>query len=141
MSAQQNYAPISDGNIGIGLNEEPQETTSATCMNLPERVLAPFSYLLGFVSGVLVLVFERNSEYVRFHAWQSCILNLFTAFVYFITIFIPFSGALLAWILLIVNIYAIFRATFDASTQYLWKIPMIGALAEKQVYGTNSLPF
>jgi len=38
---------------------------------LTPRVAAVLAYLAGPFSGVLVLLAERTSGYVRFHAWQS----------------------------------------------------------------------
>ena len=38
---------------------------------LAPRVAAVLAYLAGPFSGALVLLAERSSGYVRFHAWQS----------------------------------------------------------------------
>ena len=38
---------------------------------LTPRVAAVLAYLAGPFSGVLVLLAERTSGFVRFHAWQS----------------------------------------------------------------------
>ena len=44
---------------------------------LSENMAAAFSYLLGPLSGLLVLVLERENKFVRFHALQSTIWFLF----------------------------------------------------------------
>ncbi|KAI7896748.1 uncharacterized protein EV154DRAFT_410835 [Mucor mucedo] len=40
--------------------------------SLPIRVdvEASIAYVLGPVTGLLLLIFERQNDYVRFHAWQ-----------------------------------------------------------------------
>lgn len=41
---------------------------------LEPRIAGALCYLLSVVTGVLFLVLEKNSRFVRFHAWQSIIL-------------------------------------------------------------------
>lgn len=48
--------------------EAPHEATGR------ENLVAASSYLLGWFSGLLVLAFGRDSEYVRFHAAQSVVV-------------------------------------------------------------------
>jgi uncharacterized membrane protein len=43
---------------------------------LDENVAAFFCYLLGFVTGIVFLVVEKKSAFVRFHARQSTITFL-----------------------------------------------------------------
>jgi uncharacterized membrane protein len=45
----------------------PEESSTG----LTPRVAAVLAYLAGPFSGVLVLLAERTSGFVRFHAWQS----------------------------------------------------------------------
>jgi uncharacterized membrane protein len=52
------------------------------------------AYLLGFVSGILLLVVEKDSPFVRFHAMQSTVLFLAVLVVNFLLVATP-----LAWIL------------------------------------------
>jgi uncharacterized membrane protein len=47
------------------------EESSST--GLDPHVAAALAYLAGPFSGVLILLAERTSAYVRFHAWQSVI--------------------------------------------------------------------
>lgn len=35
---------------------------------------APLAYLLGAISGILLLILETRNDYVRFHAWQSTLI-------------------------------------------------------------------
>ena len=41
-------------------------------------------YLLFWLSGIIVLLLEKKSEFVRFHALQSIVYFAITTFVYFI---------------------------------------------------------
>jgi len=41
-----------------------------TTLGLDEKVEAALSYLLFFVSGIIILILEQKSSFVRFHAAQ-----------------------------------------------------------------------
>ncbi len=44
-----------------------------TSIGLPENVEVTLSYILGLVTGIIFLIFEKDSEFVRFHAMQSVV--------------------------------------------------------------------
>ena len=52
--------------------EEKQAATGGGS-GLPENVAGALAYVLGPVTGVLFLVLEKKSKFVRFHAMQSLI--------------------------------------------------------------------
>ncbi|PVV04990.1 hypothetical protein BB560_000491 [Smittium megazygosporum] len=141
MSANQNYVPVGDGNFGVEETEQVNTSPPTTAFNLPENVLAPLAYLFGFPSAVLLLVVEKNSEYVRFHAWQSAIMNLMLFAIYILVTFLSFLSGIVSIAVFFLYVYTIYRAFKDAPSQTLFKLPIIGQIAENQVYGTNSLPF
>ncbi len=97
-----------------------------------ERLLAAFSYVGWFLTGLLVLLATKN-RFVRFHAMQSTILfgGIFISFC--ILFFIPIVGwiinyfvGLAAFILWIVLIW-------KAASGEEYKVPIIGDMAEKQL--------
>ena len=59
--------------------------TERTSLGLDANLAAALSYLLGFVSGIIVLVLEKDNRFVRFHALQSVL---------------AFGGITLLWVLL-----------------------------------------
>ena len=46
-------------------------TTAASTTGLDPNFAAALAYLAGPFSGATILLAERKSEYVRFHAWQA----------------------------------------------------------------------
>jgi len=101
------------------------------------KAAALLSYLLGFVSGIVFFVIEKENKFVRFHAMQSIIVFggifvlrfvLMTAFgfipsvVYMVSVMISIAGLIL-WVVLMVKAY---------QGEY-FKLPVIGDMAEKQV--------
>jgi uncharacterized membrane protein len=119
----------------------PEVVTSST--GLEPTIAAALAYLVGPVSGVLILLAERSSRYVRFHAWQSIIglgglwaigfvLYLF-AFVALLVSPTAFRVMLwlagltwLAWV--IVWIVCLVKA-FSGE---MWKLPIAGSQAEQR---------
>ncbi|EPQ63605.1 Bgt-3076 [Blumeria graminis f. sp. tritici] len=87
--------------------------------------------LLPPVGGFLLLIFEQQSDYVRFHACQSALV--FTALG---VAHLLFSWSnFLSWLLLFVDIILIAfltrRAHRDAATLDRYEVPAFGRLASK----------
>jgi len=87
--------------------------------------------LLPPAGGVLLLVLEQKSDYVRFHAWQSALLFTFIFVVHLI-----FSwSSFLSWTFLLCDLVLIgwltFRAYHDADTLDRCEVPFFGTLASK----------
>ena len=118
---------------------------------LSENMAAALSYLLGPLSGLLVLVLERDNKFVRFHALQSTIWFLFMWIIYWIVGFvstilgaIPLIGWLLGWVVGVVlipvmivwwlgllgsKIFLMFRAASGSE----FRLPFVGDVAWNQI--------
>ena len=101
--------------------DRPGETSST---GLDAPVAAMLAYGLGWLTGALFLAVERNSRFVRFHAWQSVLtfLPLFIVF-WFVPlwfVFWPLSVAL--WLVLM---YKAFKGE-------RFKLPVVGDIAERR---------
>jgi len=85
--------------------------------------------LLPPAGGVLLLITEHKSDYVRFHAWQS---SLLFAFIVVLHVIFSFS-ALVSYLLLVVDLVLIsflsLRAYRDADTLDRCEVPFFGPLA------------
>ena len=53
---------------------EPTSQPSST--GLDPNLAGLLTYVLGFISGLVFLVLEKQNSYVRFHAYQSTIVFL-----------------------------------------------------------------
>jgi uncharacterized membrane protein len=77
--------------------------------------------LLPPAGGVLLLMLEHQSDYVRFHAWQS---SLLFAFVFVIHIIFSWSS-FISWVLLVGDVGGIgwltWRAYLDGESETKWK--------------------
>ncbi|KAF2432334.1 hypothetical protein EJ08DRAFT_669416 [Tothia fuscella] len=115
------------GNYGVGRQDlDLFETRLGIRMDW-EACLAYLA--LPPAGGVLLLVLEHKSDYVRFHAWQSSLL-----FTFLFIIHIIFSwSSFLSWMLFLGDLGLIglltFKAYVDAATLDRFEVPFFGPLA------------
>lgn len=98
-----------------------------------EHLMAAASYLLGFITGIIFLLIEKQSVFVRFHAMQSTILFGGVFILNFALGFIPILG----WIVGLGLSFAAFIfwivCMWKAFQGEMYKVPWVGNLAEKQL--------
>jgi len=111
---------------------------------LSENVVAALSYVLGPLSGIFVLVAERENKFVRFHALQSTLWFLLLWIVFWVVGILtglPLIGGILwlltrpvmwIWTLLFVSskLFLILQAALGRQ----FKLPFIGDVAWNQVH-------
>src|SRR5436190_16636542 len=73
----------------------PQHTEK-TSTGFDANVAAALSYLVGFVTGIIFLLVEKENKFVRFHAMQSTLLFIGIILVNVVLKMIPFVGLLVA---------------------------------------------
>jgi len=105
-----------------------------TSLNIPLRIEATLAYLLlPPAGGVVLLLFEHKSDYVRFHAWQSSML--FSA-VFLLHIIFSWT-AIISWLLfvgdLVLICYLAMCAFRNADTLDRVEVPFFGRLASSFV--------
>lgn len=106
---------------------------NSSFFGLDENVAALLTYAVGFVSGIIFLVLEKNSRFIRFHAMQSILLSVIYIVLLFILAIMPVIGwfmfiliipaALILWIALMLKAYR---------HEYV-RIPIIAAIVNKQI--------
>jgi len=106
------------------------EDMGKTSTGLEENIASGLCYVFGWLSGLILLLIEKESKEVRFHAMQSIIvfggfniLNIVLSISIIGIPLIPLLGviALIVWILLMVKGFQGKR----------YKLPVVGDLAEK----------
>ena len=68
------------------------EHTDRTSLGCDANVAAALAYLLGWISGVAILLIERHNAFVRFHALQSVLVFGFLSLAWFFSVSIPLVG-------------------------------------------------
>ena len=102
-----------------------------TSTGMQPNLAALLSYLLGFVTGIIFYLIEKENKFVRFHAMQSILVFGFLFVLQFILPFIPVIG----WILLpLVSILCVVLWIILLIKSYqgeYFKLPIAGNIAEK----------
>ncbi|MFZ5366096.1 MAG: DUF4870 domain-containing protein [Patescibacteria group bacterium] len=99
-----------------------------TGTGLPTNTAAALSYVLGWLTGIVFLLIEKD-PFVRFHAMQSIItFGLLT-----VLSFVPIVGWMLSPFLMIIGFILWLVLIFKAYQGEKFKVPVIGDFAEKQV--------
>lgn len=91
------------------------------------------SYLLGFITGIIFLLVEKQSKFVRFHAMQSTILYGGIFIINIALGFIPILGWLLGLLLSFVAFILWIMCMWKAFQGEMYKVPYVGDLAEQQL--------
>ncbi len=98
---------------------------------LEPRLAAVLCYLLGIISGMILLSVEREDRFVRFHALQSILYSAVAAVVLVsVALAELYSlGALLGLASLALWLYLMYRAARGERYQ----LPCLGAWADRNV--------
>ena len=103
------------------MEEKEQSSTG-----LEENVAGFLCYLLGFVTGIVFLVVEKKSSFVKFHAKQSTITFL-GLFVILVAVgWVPVLGTLI-WIFTLI-LWLVLMIKALQGKRYL--LPIVGKFAE-----------
>jgi uncharacterized membrane protein len=98
-----------------------------------ENLMAAAAYLLGFITGILFLLVEKESKVVRFHAMQSTILFGGIFVVNLGLSFIPFLGWFVGLILSFAAFVFWLLLMWKAFQGEMYKVPYVGDIAEQQL--------
>lgn len=111
------------------MGEQPVNTGSG----LQENIAGLLCYVLGWITGIIFLIIEKENKFVRFHAWQS--IFVFGAYTILVIIlnFIPIVGWILSVLLGILAFILWVVLMYKAYQGQLYKLPVAGDIAENQV--------
>ncbi len=98
-----------------------------------ENLKGALAYLLGFITGIVLLLVEKNSRFVRFHAMQSTVLFGGLFVVNLALGFIPLLGWALGFLISIVAFILWLLLMWKAFNGETYKVPFVGEIAEKQL--------
>jgi len=113
-----------------------------TSVGLDENVEALLTYILGFVTGIIFLIIEKESQFVRFHAMQSTItfagfwiVSMILSYVLIPTIAFGFFfiGGLLVMLVNFAAFITWILCMYKAYKGEWFKLPIVGDIAEQQI--------
>ena len=98
-----------------------------------ENLMGAAAYLLGFITGIIFLLVEKESKFVRFHAMQSTILFGAIFVINLALGFIPVLGWLVGLLLSFAAFILWIVCMWKAFQGEMFKVPYVGDLAEQQL--------
>jgi uncharacterized membrane protein len=122
----------------LGAAETPAPTEGAgkpeseSSTGLSANVAGLLCYVLTWVTGIIFVVLEKKSTFVRFHAWQSIMTFGVLTVAELILAWIPFVGWILSILIGILMFVLWIILMIQAGTGKMWKVPLAGDWAEKQ---------
>lgn len=102
---------------------------SSTGLN--ENVAGLLCYVLGWITGLVFLLVEKDSAFVKFHAMQSLMTFLALGILSAVLSFIPYIGAIIGGIIGLITIVLWIVLMIKAYQGERWKVPIIGDFAER----------
>ncbi len=104
--------------------------TEKTSTGFDANVAAALSYLVGFVTGIVFLLVEKENKFVRFHAMQSTLVFTGIVAVDILLQIVPILGALIV-IFVVIPASALLwlLLMYKAYQGEEFKLPLVGQMA------------
>jgi uncharacterized membrane protein len=102
-----------------------------TSTGLDENIAGLLCYVLGWISGLVFFLIEKENKFVRFHALQSIIVFGVLFIAGFILGYIPFIGWVFKWLISVLALVLWIILMIKAYQGEKFKLPWAGDLAEK----------
>ncbi|MDV2583369.1 DUF4870 domain-containing protein [Alkalibacillus haloalkaliphilus] len=116
--------------------DEEEDKKSST--GLENNVAGLLCYLFGFITGLIFLLVEKDSKFVRYHAFQSIFIWVSLFVLSMVIGFVPLIGWLISLLLAPVG-FVIWIVCMIKAYQGKWfKFPVVGNIAEEQVNKMNN---
>ncbi len=108
-----------------------------TSLGLEENIAGALCYILGWITGLVFFLLEKENRFVRFHAMQSIAtflpLTLIVWIIQVLFLWVPvISWAIMSliWILTLILWVVLMIKAYQGE---LFKLPIVGDFAEKQI--------
>lgn len=108
-------------------NENMNSSTS-----LAPNIAAMITYLLGFITGIIFIIIEKENKFVRFHAMQSIIVSVALLILSVVLGFVPVIGWLISIIIAPVTFVLWVILIYKAYNNEWFELPVIGKIAREQ---------
>lgn len=110
----------------VQVNPDPSST------GLDPKVAGLLCYSLIFITGIIFLVLEKQSRFVKFHAMQSVVVFAALMVINIVLGFIPIIGWLAAFIITPLSFILWIALMLLALQGKMFKVPFVGDWAEQQ---------
>ena len=111
------------------MEDDTQQEETETSLGIIANFEALLCYSFGWVTGIIFLVMEKKSAFVRFHAMQAVVTFLGLMVVMIVLVMIPGVGTLMASCLWFVGVALWAVLMWKAYSGAWFRLPVIGNFA------------
>jgi len=121
--------------IGVAATptEDAARSEAESSTGLSANVAGLLCYVAGWITGIVFLVLEKRSTFVKFHAYQSIMTFGVLTVAQLVLGWIPFVGWVLTILIGILMFILWIILIIQAGSGKMWKVPWAGDWAEKQI--------
>jgi uncharacterized membrane protein len=110
-----------------------ESNSNKTSTGIQQNVAGLLCYVVGWITGIIFLILEKDNKFVKFHAIQSIIVFGALTVVTSVLGWIPILGVIVDSILGIVAFVLWIVLMIKAYQGQMFKLPISGNIAEKQI--------
>jgi uncharacterized membrane protein len=138
------------GQPGAGAQYNTGHPNGPSSMSMDPNTAAGLSYLVGWVTGLIFFLIEKQNRFVRFHAMQAILLSASTIIAYIV---LSIISGILSFISILGCIFGLFIVVLWLGYAVIWiicmvnafqgkyfKLPVIGDMAENWSGGGTTPP-
>ena len=104
------------------------------------NLVAALSYLVLFITGIVILLVEKDDKFIRFHAMQSTlvfgaivVINIILGLIIGAIPLLEFASSIVNTLVFIVALIVWIVSMLKAFQGQMFKWPVVGNFAEKQI--------
>jgi uncharacterized membrane protein len=115
------------------MQDQVQEPKKKSSTGLDENIAGLLCYVLGWITGLIFFLVEKESKFVKFHAMQSIVVSgALTLISIAVSIFTPSLRIVMSPLVSIFSIVILIIMIIKAYNGEMYKLPIAGDIAEKQ---------
>ena len=107
--------------------------TTKSALGLDENIEGLLCFALGFITGIVFLVLEKENKFVRFHAMQSLATFLPLFVISMVIGIVPIIGPIISILITPLGLILWILLMYKAFRGERFKLPVVGDFAEKQI--------
>ena len=117
------------------MEEQPktQQPNMSGGTGLDSNLAGALAYLMGFITGIIFLLVEKEDKFVRFHAMQSIIVFGAVFIAATVINIIPILGQLISVLISLGSVVLWVMLMVKAYQGEEWEVPYLGKIAREQV--------
>ncbi len=113
--------------------EDAARSEAESSTGLSANVAGLLCYVVVWITGIVFLILEKKSTFVKFHAYQSIMTFGVLTVAQLVLGWIPYIGWVLNILIGILMFILWIILIIQAGTGKMWKVPWAGDWAEKQI--------